>query len=101
MDTVLLPNANLFVDGFTKSFTELSKIKQLPAATKYDIVKLRKEMIDVHNTLKETLDGMDKDGFKELMKIETEYDFKKIDNKLVVNSLSAEDLFNLEPLLKE
>lgn len=98
METVSIKNAGLF-GAFAKSFNNLAQVKTISASTKFDIVKLRKRMIETAEIIKEAKPNQEE--FEQLMSESHTYEFNKIDPKLIVNSLSADDLFNLEPLLKE
>lgn len=98
MNKIKLKNASLF-GAFTQSFNNLSKIVTLPVGMKFQLVKLRKDMIYIAEIIKDS--STNRDEMAEIMKDTHEYNFDKIDPKLVADKLTAEDLFNLEPLLKE
>lgn len=96
-----LQNQCLF-GPFAKSFGRLMDIKTLPTTTKYELVKLKKLMIEnAELVMAVTKSTASKDDIKELMKTEEEYAFKPFSVKLVENGLSADDIYNLEPLFKE
>ena len=101
MEIVSIKNGHLF-GPFTNSFGNLTKVKTLPAADKFELVKLRKKMIEVAENIKEAIDDTaDKEQARDLLDASSDYEFNRIDPKLVVDSLSADDLFHLEPLFKE
>lgn len=95
-----LRNIELF-GQFSSAFANLTKVKSLPAQVKFDLVRLRKDFIETAETIKEAGKDMSQDDVKELMRTTTTYDFKKIDPQLVVEELSADDLYHLQPILKE
>jgi hypothetical protein len=98
---MLLKNQCLF-GPFAKSFASLMGIKTLPTLTKYELVKLKKVMIENAESIMAVskMEGSRED-VKTLMLTEDNYAFKRFDVKLVENDLSADDIFNLEPLFKE
>lgn len=96
-----IQNALLYGD-FPRSFKRLMQYGKFDASTKFQLVKLRKALQVVSEDMKEALSGSDKETAKGLFEMTTSYEFDKIDitNELA-DHLSADDLFNLEPLLKE
>lgn len=92
--------------GFAKSFNKLSQIDSLPVNLKLNLVKLRKSLaVDAEsmNEVMTSLDGEEekKKKYDELLKSTSEYDFDPVSVHLVASKLSPEDIFNLQPILKE
>lgn len=94
-----LKNSRIFDRKFNESFINLSKIKNLDATTKFNLVKLRRDIVSVIEIIKESMTDLNYEQKSELMRQENEYKFDTIDPKKVIEQLTADDLFNLEPLL--
>lgn len=92
---ITIKNFLLWSPAFTESFKHMMKCEGLEPKDKLSLVRLRKSMI---TTMEEIVEAND----NELMKEETGYDIEKfkLTDSLAAH-LTAEDIFNLEPLLEE
>ena len=110
---IKLQNRDMF-QSFGSSFTKLMLIDSLPVNLKLSLTKLKRSLIDqaadvqaVNETLRKSADSGDitneagQSQYNELMETSFDVDFQPVSVNLIASKLSADDLFNLTPLLKE
>ena len=94
--------ANVYMTpAFGKSLVEVMNIKRLPVEVKFSLARLKKTLAEEIQVLRDSTEGMEGTELMGFLKShETEFDFKPFDAKLIQDLVTANDLFNLEPLLE-
>lgn len=96
-----IKNKLIINSGFIESFKRMGSITGLPASDKMKIVGLRKELTEALLELQEVAKDCDTATLDTLLDQTREFKSDKIDvSDALVNGLSADDIFNLEPILQ-
>lgn len=100
MEKVKLTKGTLFNQDFWNSFNHMMKCKCFSATTKLELVKAKKTMIEEHNDIREAMQGVDSaNSAKDILDKEIELDMDAIKSSIVINDLTAEQMYQLEPFI--
>lgn len=92
----------LISNDFIVSFRKLMDIQGLKPEQKFELVKMRKTFINAIEALKETVKDYDQKEVEEFLERSIDFAIKKVSlPEECINGLTATDIFNLEPLIKE
>lgn len=92
----------LVSNDFISSFKRLMDLTDLSAKEKFALVKMRKSFYDVIMDLRESLKGKSGKEAEELLQTEHDFEHGMITlTESQIAQLSANDLFNLQPIIKE
>ena len=96
-----IKNKIIVSGGFIESFKRLGAITGLSASDKLKIVGLRKELTEAVLELQEVAKDSDKESLEELLEQSREFKSDKLElSEVMLNALSADDIFNLDPIIK-
>jgi len=99
-----LKNKTLISAPFWKSFNVLMGVKDLPSLDKLRLARLKRDMAQEIEVLRDTCAGMDMNG-DDAEKVMNEFSHFNYENFLAVESLAdhltADDIYNLETLFTQ
>lgn len=94
---IAIENSQLLQAGgrFVDAFNELASSKELDTVSKMTMIKLRKQIAEHITDIRTMVKDLDEPSVQQLLKDEAKFDLEKIDANLVIDLLTADQIFVL------